>query len=119
HHQLILDLVGELLTNFASSQELVQAIHDALVAHKGAYSIGIIHQDISAGNIIIVQGHGYLIDWDLAKATSVESIRQVTCTGTWQFMSAHLVEKLNAVHQLQDDLESSLLVLLWTALMYS
>ncbi|KAF8833947.1 hypothetical protein BDN67DRAFT_915967, partial [Paxillus ammoniavirescens] len=90
HHRLILDLVGELLTNFASSQELVQAIHDALVTHKGAYSIGIIYWDISAGNIIIVLGCGYLIDWDFAKAMNVKSIHQVTYTGTWQFMSAHL-----------------------------
>ncbi|KIM65569.1 hypothetical protein SCLCIDRAFT_112896, partial [Scleroderma citrinum Foug A] len=31
HYCLILDLIGEALTNFRSSRELVQAIHDALV----------------------------------------------------------------------------------------
>ncbi|KIK22998.1 hypothetical protein PISMIDRAFT_11255 [Pisolithus microcarpus 441] len=31
HYQLILDIVGERLTNFTSSRELVQAIHDALI----------------------------------------------------------------------------------------
>ncbi|KAI6041984.1 hypothetical protein EDC04DRAFT_2564886, partial [Pisolithus marmoratus] len=31
HYWLILDLVGEGLTNFASSQQLVQAVHDALL----------------------------------------------------------------------------------------
>ncbi|KIM52043.1 hypothetical protein SCLCIDRAFT_81805, partial [Scleroderma citrinum Foug A] len=31
HYRLILDLVGEALTTFASSKELVQVIHDALL----------------------------------------------------------------------------------------
>lgn len=32
-----------------------------------AYEKNILHRDISVGNIIIVGGHGYLIDWELAK----------------------------------------------------
>ncbi|KAG2102328.1 hypothetical protein BD769DRAFT_1305845, partial [Suillus cothurnatus] len=38
--------------------------------------------------------------------------------GTWQFMSAHLVKNSCAIHGVEDDLESSLYVILWTALMY-
>ena len=34
HYHLILDLVGEALTNFSSSMELVQAIHDALIGES-------------------------------------------------------------------------------------
>ena len=39
--------------------------------------------------------------------------------GTWQFMSANLVEDASAVHTFQDDLESSFWLLLWAALMYT
>ena len=38
--------------------------------------------------------------------------------GTWQFMSAHLVKNIHAIHGVEDDLESSLYVVLWTALMF-
>jgi hypothetical protein len=42
--------------------------------------------------------------------------------GTWQFMSANLIGQMNGqntTHTLQDDLESSLYVLIWMVLMYS
>ncbi|KAI6038782.1 hypothetical protein EDC04DRAFT_2569233, partial [Pisolithus marmoratus] len=73
---------------------------------------GILHRDISAGNIIIVLGHGYLIDWDLAKARNMQKPCQLTHTGTWQFMSAHLIEDTSAFHTFWDDLESMFWVLL-------
>jgi hypothetical protein len=38
--------------------------------------------------------------------------------GTWQFMSARLTGNMEGPHVLMDDLESSIYVLLWTALMY-
>ena len=38
---------------------------------------------------------------------------------TWPFMSANLVEDGNAIHMYQDDLESSLWLLLWTTIMYT
>ncbi|KAI6013135.1 hypothetical protein BKA83DRAFT_4063633, partial [Pisolithus microcarpus] len=119
HYWLILDIVRERLTNFTSSRELVQAIHDALVAHQLAYTLGLLHHDISTGNIIIFQGCGYLIDWDLAKARNILKPCQATRTGTWQFMSVHLVEDASATHTFKDDLESSFWVLLWTVVMFS
>lgn len=39
--------------------------------------------------------------------------------GTWQFMSAALVQDKNAPHTFVDDLESFLYVILWVSLMYS
>ncbi|KAG1749181.1 hypothetical protein EDD22DRAFT_785472, partial [Suillus occidentalis] len=38
--------------------------------------------------------------------------------GTWQFMSAHLIKNIYAIHSVEDDLKSSLYVILWTALMF-
>jgi tRNA A-37 threonylcarbamoyl transferase component Bud32 len=105
-------------------------------AHKDAYEVAkILHRDLSVKNIIIFRGKGILIDWDLAKVLTIQGPRQVTrtvcsfyaqthCTdfavakGTWQFMSAHLVKNIKAIHAVEDDLKSSLYVVLWTALMY-
>ncbi|KAG2336466.1 hypothetical protein BDR05DRAFT_953344 [Suillus weaverae] len=39
--------------------------------------------------------------------------------GTWQFMSAYLIQNQNAPPVIEDDLESSLYVVLWAALKYS
>jgi len=96
--------------------------------------VGFLHRDLSPGNIIIFEGCGYLIDWDMAKPIRVATPRWVTCTvrdtffpclladehqqGTWQFMSARLVKHKSAMHTFRDDLESSFWVLLWTVLMY-
>ncbi|KAG2124293.1 hypothetical protein BD769DRAFT_1307493, partial [Suillus cothurnatus] len=90
----------------------------------------ILHRDLSVGNIVIYRGKGFLIDWDLAKLLIIQddpygmfiSHSHSYCTdfadswGTWQFMSAHLVKNINAVHGVEDDLESSLYVVLWMAL---
>jgi len=104
------------------------------LAHQAAVTAGILHQDLSPGNIIIVGGRGFLIDWDFAKHTCTTSRRRITRTvcdsflrvyflmnrqGTWQFMSANLIEDASAVHTYQDDLESSFWVLLWTAIMFT
>jgi hypothetical protein len=97
HYHLVLDLVGKSLLTFTSSKQLVQAIHDVLIgrllpihdnqnnsfycpAHKEAYLAGILHCDLSIGNIIISGGQGYLIDWDLAKLMSVNGPHQLACT---------------------------------------
>ncbi|KAG2065458.1 hypothetical protein BDR04DRAFT_1032710, partial [Suillus decipiens] len=135
-HCLVLNLVGEKLTDFKSSHQLVLSVRDALLAHQDAYeNAKILHQDLSMRNIVIFRGQGFLIDWDLAKLVIVEGPRQTTRTvcslhaqirrtdfyvtkGTWQFMSAHLIKNILAVHAVEDDLESSLYIVLWTALMY-
>ncbi|KAG1802899.1 uncharacterized protein HD556DRAFT_1304139 [Suillus plorans] len=118
-HHLVLDLVGEKLTDFESSHQLVQSVRDALLAHQDAYSNAkILHRDLSVGNIVIYRGKGFLIDWDLAKLLTIQGPRQTTRTGTWQFMSAHLIKNIHAIHNVEDDLKSSLYVVLWTALMF-
>ncbi|KAG2088560.1 uncharacterized protein F5147DRAFT_658678 [Suillus discolor] len=120
HYRLVLNIVGKQLCEFESSHQFVAAIRDALIAHKDAYnSAGVLHRDLSAGNVVIHKGKGILIDWDLSKLISIKGARQVTRTGTWQFMSAHLVQNRDARHDVEDDLESSLYVVLWIALMYT
>ncbi|KAG2739839.1 hypothetical protein P692DRAFT_201657401, partial [Suillus brevipes Sb2] len=119
-HHLALNIVGNKLTKFQSSRQLVQSVRDALIAHKDAYELAkVLHRDLSVGNVIIYKGVGILIDWDLAKLITIQGPRQKNRTGTWQFMSGYLVSHSHAVHRVKDDLESSLYVLLWTGLKYS
>ncbi|KAG1894227.1 uncharacterized protein F5891DRAFT_1195511 [Suillus fuscotomentosus] len=101
-HRLALNIVGEKLTDFESSRQLILAVRDALIAHKEAFELA----------------KGYLIDWDLAKLINIQGPQQTTRTGTWQFMSAYLIEHKYAIHSVKDDLESSFYVVLWMALMY-
>ena len=52
-------------------------------AHQDAYVLGILHRDISVGNIVIYEGKGWLIDWDMSKPVSngdVENPRRATQT---------------------------------------
>ncbi|KAG1785678.1 uncharacterized protein HD556DRAFT_1213926, partial [Suillus plorans] len=87
--------------------------------HKDTFELAkVLHQDLSVGNVVIYKGKGYLIDWDLSKLVNIQGPRQTTHTGTWQFMSAYLIEHKYAIHTVKDDLESSFYVVLWTALMY-
>jgi len=47
-------------------------------AHKEAYEAGILHRDVSVGNIMITpEGRGLLIDWDMCKCIDdLPQIRQ-------------------------------------------
>ncbi|KAI0318553.1 hypothetical protein OF83DRAFT_1115418 [Amylostereum chailletii] len=107
HHRVVLSTVGRPLKKFTSTHELTTAIRDAIEAHSAVFTkLNILHGDISAGNIVITKdGHGILIDWDLSIDLTKE--KRSALTGTWQFISAALLEGEGAKpHQLQDDLES-------------
>ncbi|KAH8976970.1 hypothetical protein EDB86DRAFT_2784063, partial [Lactarius hatsudake] len=84
---------------------------------------GILHRDLSPGNIIFDDDRGYLIDWDLSKPVSnqsqLETPRRATRMGTWQSMSANLIGQINGVHDFRDDLESSIYIVLGVTLVYS
>ncbi|EEB92694.1 hypothetical protein MPER_08761 [Moniliophthora perniciosa FA553] len=81
---------------------------------------GNLHRDISAGNILITDEAGMLIDWDFSKHKDVQRRRIPVRTGTWQFMSAHLLlkEPGTVEHERADDLESFFHVLCWITLIY-
>ncbi|KAH7921119.1 hypothetical protein BV22DRAFT_986328, partial [Leucogyrophana mollusca] len=81
---------------------------------------GILHRDIRVGNIILGNDgtEGLLIDRDLCKPLDAVSRRRRDRAGTWQFMAAALLQNPQEPHelQLQDDLESYLHVLTWSAI---
>ncbi|KAJ7589487.1 hypothetical protein C8J56DRAFT_784999 [Mycena floridula] len=122
---VLIQEVGRPLCTFTSTREFLKVTHDAFIAHREAYlRCGYLHRDISEGNILIVTAEegtrGLLIDWELSK--HVEEIndggKQPWRTGTWQFMSTRLNKHTNKRHQLQDDLESFLHVVMYTAFRY-
>ncbi|KAI0057012.1 hypothetical protein BV25DRAFT_1920545 [Artomyces pyxidatus] len=122
HYRLMLDTVGVPIWTFESSYQLISAVWDAIEGHKDAYEAGILHRDISVGNILIgPDGRGLLIDWDFAKGVTELSMpgRRRERTGTWQFCSAAmLLYPGTHRHVLADDLESFVYVVSWLALRY-
>jgi serine/threonine protein kinase len=114
----------------------------AYTAHKEAYLKGVLHCDISPGNILIVDGGGLLIDWDMCKEKhgnegqtgkywTSRTVRvnswcldlidaKLGPQGTWPFMAADLVvdEDHEVTQTFIHDLESAFYVLLYQAVRY-
>ncbi|KDR74425.1 hypothetical protein GALMADRAFT_584049 [Galerina marginata CBS 339.88] len=75
--RVLMSTYGWPIDNFASMKELVRGITDAIKGHKHLYENGVLHRDISPGNIIIgwhpgheitdADSRGCLIDLDHAK----------------------------------------------------
>ncbi|KAF7439757.1 hypothetical protein PC9H_000093 [Pleurotus ostreatus] len=118
HTRFVVAEVGSPLEAFPSSKVMFGAIHDAFQAHKQAYEeCGIIHRDVSGGNILILDNNeGLLNDWDLAKkeAEDQDATLVPDRTGTWQFMSFGLLQDPYKRHTARGDLES----FFWLVLCY-
>ncbi|KAH9943804.1 hypothetical protein B0H21DRAFT_884192 [Amylocystis lapponica] len=128
HYRLVEYEIGQALEEFRDGYNLVVVVRDCLV--------GILHRDISAGNILIVTTiedgeicqHGLLNDWELAKELPNPntpedhvSARQPDRTdgqGTWLFLSAASLQNKYKKIILQDDLESFFHVLLYMAIQF-
>ncbi|RPD57770.1 hypothetical protein L226DRAFT_615155 [Lentinus tigrinus ALCF2SS1-7] len=119
HYRIVVKEIGKSLSRFKNSRELVRALADVVEAHEAAYNCGIIHRDLSGGNILLCtdstgKWRGLLTDWELAKnilTTSHE--RQPERTGTWQFMSANVQDDPGRVVVIADELESILHILIF------
>ncbi|KAI0368951.1 hypothetical protein BV20DRAFT_1021386 [Pilatotrama ljubarskyi] len=121
HYRLVVKEVGKPLDQFSRGLELVLALWCCITAHAQAYQAGIIHRDISAGNLLLYKGSagwvGLLNDWELSKELEqqMEEGRQPDRTGTWQFMSAFALNEHTKTIVIQDELESFFHVLLYIA----
>ncbi|KAH8073802.1 hypothetical protein BXZ70DRAFT_902862, partial [Cristinia sonorae] len=134
-HRLILQTIGRPLWDFVSYMELLQAFRAAVageLCHQQLVDQGILHRDISAGNIMISAGtpnpgeRGFLMDLEFAKIAELVHVvsgeggptrttwttpkRGVQMTGTVQFMAREILDSVKnqkpIEHQEHHDLES-------------
>ncbi|KAM5361949.1 hypothetical protein ACJA88_014258 [Fusarium oxysporum] len=113
--------VGRPLHTFQSLTELLQAIRDAIKCHRSlCYDAKILHQDISPGNMIILDDqdegkpNGILIDLDSATEATEGLGAEPGITGTRPFMAIGVLK--GECHTYRHDLESFLYVFLWTVI---
>ncbi|KMU83322.1 hypothetical protein CIHG_01104 [Coccidioides immitis H538.4] len=114
---LVIYPAGRPIYKYESPPELLEALRDAIKAHRSLYAKGnILHQDISENNIIITDskktGHaGMLIDMDLAKELGSGRSGAHCRTGTMEFMAIEVL--LNIDHTYRHDLESFFYIFIW------
>ncbi|KAI0359684.1 hypothetical protein OH77DRAFT_1518062 [Trametes cingulata] len=126
HYRLVVKEVGKPLTEFDTGYDLLFALYCVLKAHADAYKLGIIHRDISVGNILLYPDErgnwrGMLNDWELSKnihSGSSDVGRQPDRTGTWQFLSVKALNDDEKVIDVPDELESVFHVLLYVAIRF-
>lgn len=115
---LVISPAGRALRDFRSILELLEALCDAVKAHKSLYMKGkILHRDISENNIIITDPEeangfrGMLIDaeYGIENGSGRSGARQQT--GTMEFMAIQVLQ--GVAHTYRHDLESFFYVLLW------
>lgn len=111
--------VGRPLYTFQSLTELLQVFRDAIKCHRSLYyDAKILHQDISPGNMIILDSQdegkpkGILIDLDSAIEVAEGLRTEPGITGTRPFMAIGVLK--SEYHTYRHDLESFLYVFLWT-----
>ncbi|KAK5629960.1 hypothetical protein RRF57_005675 [Xylaria bambusicola] len=111
--------LGRPLHTFQSPSELLRVFHDAIKCHRSLYhDAGILHQDVSAGNIIILDGEdeekpkGILIDLDSAIELANREEAESNIVGTRLFLAIGVINTDN--HTYRHDLESFLYLFLWT-----
>ncbi|KAJ8453859.1 hypothetical protein ONZ51_g13362 [Trametes cubensis] len=90
--RIVLGVLGRPIEFFSSVRELVSLLLDCVRGHRFAYEHGVVHRDISTGNLLIaLKGHhippssrsdsqvvqGCLIDFDHAKRTQTVEERKV------------------------------------------
>ena len=114
----VISPAGELIRNFKSIKQLLEALRDAIKGHRSLYTVGkILHRDILENNIIITDPNktggftGMLIDLDLAKEVRSRRSGARHQTGTMEFMAIEVL--LGYAHTYRHGLESFFYVLLW------
>ncbi|KAI0368991.1 hypothetical protein BV20DRAFT_947040 [Pilatotrama ljubarskyi] len=133
HYRLVVKEVGLPISEFINGRELVYLILTCIMAHFEAFQKGVLHRDISSGNILIhVKEHvsadgkltrareGLLTDWELSKHIDDAEAgpRQPGRTGTWQFLSANALSDRNKKIVVEDEMESFFHLLLYVAIRY-
>ncbi|KAI1791218.1 hypothetical protein LXA43DRAFT_446977 [Ganoderma leucocontextum] len=132
HYRIVVQEVGLPMSYFKNAKELVYLLARGISAHDQAFQAGILHRDVSAGNVLIqvkefvkdgklVRSRDVLLtDWELSKRLDQSEMepRQPDRTGTWQFMSANSLSNPWRVIAVEDEMESFFHLLLFYAIRY-
>ncbi|OBZ73899.1 hypothetical protein A0H81_06300 [Grifola frondosa] len=136
HYRLVEKEVGQPLSEFKTSLELVKLISDCLIAHEDAANLAcVLHHDVSPGNMIMypvevtnrkgVTKHlwtGLLNDWELSKPITkpgtVGVARREGRTNAWKFVSSAILDDKFRQLTIEDELESFFYVLVYYGVRY-
>ncbi|KAK7019860.1 hypothetical protein R3P38DRAFT_2970560 [Favolaschia claudopus] len=67
HYRIVFKEVGVPIHNLQSLPEVMQALADATRALQLLYALGLVHRDVSSGNILLVGGMGRLTDLEFMR----------------------------------------------------
>lgn len=119
HRRVITLDFGKPLYEASCPAVLITGLIGAIKGHESLLNSGILHRDISVGNIMLTENEddGFLIDYDLAIRTSNDRASGVPSkTGTKVFMAIGAL--LGEPHSFMHDLESFFWVLFWICIHY-
>ncbi|KAF8208525.1 hypothetical protein K438DRAFT_2012560 [Mycena galopus ATCC 62051] len=139
HTRTLLMPVGSPLKSFQSTKSLAHALRNTVRHHQIAYEAGVLHRDVSEGNVLFQAVRasglmGFLLDWDYAEFTpdGLESFKKEfpdrakeihrytpinkslkDFTGTLPFVAIEMIDPSNILHAAHHDLESFYWLLIW------
>ncbi|PCH36482.1 hypothetical protein WOLCODRAFT_146289 [Wolfiporia cocos MD-104 SS10] len=136
HHRLIVRGIHRKLEDLSEAYAMVYHTFEAVKIHDEAYTKArVIYRDVSLHNVLVdddppdgrVDRDGnkipraFLNDWDLAKFADDMNAEpmQKSRSGTWQFMSALLLQDPTKKHEISDDLESFVYIIYYLAVRFS
>ncbi|KAJ7497662.1 hypothetical protein FB451DRAFT_1550478 [Mycena latifolia] len=141
HYRTVSKDVGFALDKYLDTKTLVQAMRDAINGHRFALEAGVLHRDVSVGNILIGESDlvGFVHDWDYSEFTPAgwERFRKLfpqakvtdldkslkDMTGTYPFLAIDLLQARRVgspcIHECKHDLESFYYILIWILLRYA
>lgn len=117
---LVVAPLGKPLQKFNDKLQLLEALRDAIKGHRDLYNNGILHQDVSIWNVMIVTASGpgdpkgILIDLDMAAKLEDLLPDGRSSVGIPLFMAIEVL--IYKRHTYRHDLESFLYVLLWMSI---
>ncbi|KAL7279685.1 hypothetical protein ACG7TL_006092 [Trametes sanguinea] len=136
HYRLLLDVAGFDLLQIAHTDELLHSTHNAFEALIDAHSkCSRLHRDIHPGNIILYRKApattsarleprtGYLVDWESscvigdAPPEAGSAIHNYGPSLQWQFLSYDLASGKKSNHELVDDMESMIYVIIYCGML--
>ncbi|KAL9028237.1 MAG: hypothetical protein Q9196_003371 [Gyalolechia fulgens] len=114
HRRIVTRDAGKHISEAKSIGAIINGLLGAVHGHKSLLNAGILHRDISIGNIMLTENEddGFLIDLDLAiKISDDRASGAPSRTGTKIFMSIGVL--LGEPRSFMHDLESFFWVLFW------